>query len=263
MNSIILAVIIVAAIGLITGTCLAIASIVMKVPVDEKVEALNEVLPGANCGACGLSGCADYALAMANGTAEPGLCSPGGQECADACGKILGKTAELKAKTALVNCRGSYDFTDNKMIYEGINTCAASDLLAGGVASCRFGCIGMGDCMRACEYGAIKVCDGVAIINPKLCKGCSKCVVACPRSLITFVPLKKQAVIRCSNCDKGAGVTKICKIGCIGCRKCEKVCPAEAVSVTNFNATVNADKCIGCGLCVEACPRKLIDLIQV
>lgn len=261
MNTFILAVIIVAVIGIVAGIILAIASIVMAVPTDEKVDALKEALPGANCGACGFSGCSGYAEALANGSAELGLCSPGGEECANACGAILGKTASVEKKTAVVHCMGSYDVTSDKMNYDGIPTCAAAALISGGVSSCSFGCMGMGDCERACPYGAISICNGVAKVEPSLCKACSLCVKACPKGLISITPLKEQAVVRCSNCDKGAGVMKICKIGCIGCMKCVKVCESDAVKVTNFKATIDPSKCTACGKCVDACPRHIITML--
>lgn len=263
MDLIILAIIIVAVIGLVAGIGLSIASIVMAVPKDEKVEALTEALPGANCGACGFSGCAGYAEALAKGEAKLGLCSPGGEECVTACGEILGQTGSVEKKTALVHCVGSYDVTSDKMNYDGLQSCAAATFLAGGVSSCRFGCMGMGDCERACQFDAVKICNGVAIIEPEKCKGCSACVTACPKSLISLVPYKTQAIVRCSNLDKGASVMKICKVGCIGCMKCVKICEEGAIKVTNFNAKIDPDKCIGCGKCVDVCPRKIITMLEV
>lgn len=263
MNEILFGVIIVSAIGIIAGIGLAVASVIMAVPKDEKAEALLEVLPGANCGACGFSGCSGYAAALSKGEAKVGLCSPGGPDCAAACGEILGVSGNLEAKTALVHCMGSYDVTSDKMNYDGIQSCSAATFLAGGISSCRFGCMGMGDCQRACQYGAITLCDGVAIIDPHKCKGCSLCVAACPKNLISFVPMKKQAIVRCSNCDKGAGVVKICKVGCIGCMKCVKACEDGAVTVTDFKATVDPQKCTGCGKCAEVCPRNIITMLEI
>ena len=168
------------------------------------------MLPGANCGACGFSGCDGYAAALAHGEAKVGLCSPGGAECAEKISAYLGvDNASVEAKTALVHCLGSYDNTTDKVVYEGIQTCAAAVMVAGGIASCQYGCMGLGDCMRACQYGAISICNGVAKIDPHKCKGCSMCVAACPKHLISFVPLKSQAVLRCSNCDKGAMTNKV------------------------------------------------------
>ncbi len=255
-NSILLAVGIVAGIGLVLGVILAIVSAIMAVPKDEKVEALTEVLPGANCGACGYSGCEGYAKALASGEATLGKCSPGGEECVKALAEILGVAAtSVDAKTALVHCMGSDDNTTRKMEYQGIMTCRAAMTLHGGMNSCTYGCIGLGDCMNVCPYGAISLCNGVAHIEPSLCKGCSMCVAACPKKLISFVPVKDMAVVRCSNCQKGADAKKACKTACIGCKKCEKVCEVGAVKVENFKAAVDASKCTGCMKCVEACPQ--------
>lgn len=258
-----LPILIVAGIGLLAGIILAVASTVMAVPKNETAEALEEALPGANCGACGYSGCPGYALAMANGEATLGLCSPGGQETVDRCAEILGVAGgTVAAKTALVQCMGSYDHTSDKMDYDGIKSCAAANGFSGGIASCRFGCMGMGDCVAVCAYGAVSICNGVAKIDPAKCTGCSKCVKACPKALIDFVPLKKQAVVRCSSCDNAAGTMKVCKIGCIGCKKCEKICKFDAIHVKDFCATVDADACVGCGACIEACPRHVITLFE-
>lgn len=257
-------ILIVGIIGLLAGVILAVASIIMAVPKDETAEALEEILPGANCGACGFSGCSGYAAAMAKGEAKPGLCSPGGAETAQKCAELLGSGAvEVERKTALVRCLGSYDNTTDKMLYDGIESCAASTFLAGGVSSCRYGCLGMGDCVRACEYGAIEVCNGIAKINPHKCTGCSKCIDACPKRLIEFVSLKTQAVVRCTNCDKAKETMQVCKIGCIACKKCEKTCRFDAVHVADNLARVDPEKCTGCGECVEACPRDVISLLRV
>ena len=262
--NIITPIIIVGVIGLLAGVILAIASIVMAVPKDEKAEALEGVLPGANCGACGYSGCSGYAAAMAKGDAQPGLCSPGGPAVAKACGEILGSgDVAMEIKTAVVRCSGSHENTGNKMDYVGIPSCAAALPLAGGPADCRFGCMGLGDCVAVCEYGAVRVVNGMAKVDPLLCKACGKCVKACPKGLITLIPLKTQAVVRCSSCDKGKDVMKACKVGCIGCMKCVKTCPSDAIHVTDSLAQVDPDKCTGCGQCAEACPRHIIDMLRV
>ena len=255
-------VLIVGSIGILAGIILAIASIIMAVPKDEKAEALEEVLPGANCGACGYSGCSGYAAAMSKGEAEIGLCPPGGEAVSAACAKILGaESVSIERKTAIVSCMGTCDKTSDKMIYDGIKSCAAASALAGSITNCRFGCIGLGDCQNACEYDAISLCNGIALIDPNKCKACNKCVLACPKNLIQIAPLKTQAIVKCSNCDRGAFTMKACSVGCIGCMKCVKTCPVSAIEVKNFCATVDPTKCTGCGLCVEACPKKVIDML--
>lgn len=264
MNEILTPVLIVAGIGLLAGLILAVASIVMAVPKDEKAEAIRDMLPGANCGACGFSGCDGYAKALSSGEAKPGLCTVGGAPVAKTISEYLGCDAgDVEAKVALVHCLGSYDNTSDKVEYEGIATCAGAAIVAGGVASCQYGCMGLGDCVAACQYDAISVCNGVAKIDPARCRGCSMCVKACPKHLITFVPATKQAVVRCSNCDKGALTNKVCKIGCIGCMKCEKTCQHDAVHVVNSLAAVDPAKCVGCGDCVSACPRHCITMFEL
>lgn len=261
MNEIILAVAIIAGIGLIAGLGLAIASVVMAVPKDEKAEKLQEVLPGANCGACGFSGCAGYAAAMSKGEAKPGLCSPGGEECANTCAELLGVAAESgEKKTAVVMCMGSGDNTSKKLEYQGIGSCKAAAQLHNGGGACPFGCIGLGDCAAACEYDAITVCNGAAIVNSEKCKACGACVKACPHGLIELVPLKSSAIVRCSNKDKGALTRNACKTGCIGCMMCVKACEHDAVKVVDFNAVVDYSKCTGCGKCVDACKIGCIKL---
>lgn len=257
-------VLLVSGIGLIAGLILAVASILMAVPKDETAEAILEVLPGANCGACGFSGCSGYAQALAKGEAKPGLCAPGGQECAAQVAAILGTEAgEVERKAAVVACTGSLDVTHDKMIYDGIASCSAAAMVAGGPADCRFGCIGLGDCAAACPYGAIKVCNGLASIDTSRCKACGMCVAACPRHLIQLHPAKKQAKVLCSNCDKGAATMKVCDMGCIGCMKCVKTCEEGAIKVENFHATVDPEKCIGCGKCAEVCPRHVIQMLDI
>ena len=257
-------ILLVAGVGLLAGIILAVASIVMAVPKDEKAEAILEVLPGANCGACGFSGCAGYAAALAKGEAKVGLCSPGGADCATAIAAILGTEAgAMERKAAVVACTGTAEVTQERMIYDGIASCAAAAATAGGPGSCRFGCIGMGDCAAACPYGAIKVCNGLASIDTSRCKACGLCVAACPRHLIDLHPAKKQAKVLCSNCDKGASTMKACNLGCIGCMKCVKTCEEGAIAVDNFCAKVDPAKCIGCGKCVDACPRHVIQMLDV
>lgn len=259
MNQIIFPVMLVSGIGLIAGLILAIASAIMAVPNDEITEKIKDVLPGANCGACGFSGCEGYAKALSSGSAKTGLCAPGGSKTAESISKILGvKSEKIEYKTALVKCSGTYDNTRNKMIYQGIESCKAAAKLYGGASSCSYGCLGLGDCVKSCKYGAITICNGVAIIDPKKCKGCSMCITSCPKGLIKFVPLKMQSVVRCSNRDKGAKTKKACDVGCIGCMRCTKVCEFDAIKVENHVAMINPYKCTGCGKCIEICPQECI-----
>ncbi len=265
-TSILIAVAIVAGLGLLLGLGLAIASIVMAVPVDEKAEAIRECLPGANCGACGFSGCDGYAAAISKGiTKNTALCSPGGNDVAKEIAQIAGLEAgTVKPMAAVVMCQGTEKNCDSKMIYDGIISCEMAKQLFGGPKECVYGCIGYGDCVNACEYDAIHICNGVARVNTLACRACKQCVKACPNSLIKMMPLHEtKAAVLCKNLDKGALTRKECKAGCIGCMKCVKACEFEAIKVENFCAKIDATKCTGCGKCSESCPTGAIQLITL
>ncbi|MBR3988845.1 MAG: RnfABCDGE type electron transport complex subunit B [Clostridia bacterium] len=258
-NEILLAILIVSGIGLIIGVVLAIASVVLAVPTNEKIDAITSELPGANCGGCGFSGCEAYAKAIVAGEAEVNLCPVGGKEVAVKLGGIMGVEAgEVEQKVAVVRCMGSKDNTERRFYYQGSHNCTSATNLVGNLSSCVYGCMGLGDCMKVCPYGAIEVCNGVARIISENCRGCGMCANACPKGLIALVPVKEQALVRCQNFHKGAMTRKDCNVGCIGCMKCVKVCEEGAVEVQNFHALVDPKKCTACGKCVVACPRGCI-----
>ena len=266
MNPILLAVIIVAGIGLISGLGLAVAAKFMAVPVDENAENIQAVLPGANCGACGFSGCSGYAAALAEGkTKNTALCAPGGTEVSKQIAEITGLAAgEVLPSAAVVLCQGNYHNTGDKIVYSGAKTCKMANQLYGGPKDCSYGCIGFGDCIEACEYGAIHICDGVARVNPLLCRACTKCVKACPKQLIEMMPLHEaKAAVLCANKDKGAVTRKLCKTGCIACTRCVKACPEGAIAITDTCAEVDYSKCTACGKCAEVCPTKSIQMIDL
>lgn len=252
-------IIIVVVIGLVAGLILSIASIVFAVPVDEKQEAVRECLPGANCGACGFSGCDGYAKALVEGTTELGLCSPGGPDVAEECAEILGMSVSgMDRKVAMVKCGGHCDNTSLKMEYHGLESCQAISMMYGGDSSCTYGCLGHGDCVAVCPEDAIEICNGLAIVNPAKCVACGLCVKACPKQIIDIVPEKITQHVRCKNTDKGADTRKACKVGCIGCMKCEKNCEFDAIHVVNNNASIDYSKCTNCGKCKEVCPVNAI-----
>lgn len=260
INAILIPVAIVAGIGVIAGAGLSIASALLAVPKDERAEAVLEKLPGANCGACGYSGCSGYAAALASGEAKNGLCAPGGEAAAKEIAAVLGIDAgSVEKKVAVVHCLGTYDNTSDKIEYQGVNSCAAAMQLYGGVSSCAFGCVGLGDCAAACPYGAINVCNGVARVSPELCKACGLCVKTCPKGIISLEPAGKAAVF-CSSRVKGGETRKVCKAGCIGCMKCTKVCEHGAITVTDFCASVDSSKCVDCGKCTQVCPAHIVKL---
>ncbi|HBQ63638.1 MAG TPA: ferredoxin, partial [Clostridiales bacterium] len=196
---------IIGVLGLGFGLILAYVSKRFDVPVDPRVEQVRKILPGANCGACGYSGCDAYAVAVVYGQAAPTLCTVGGDPVAREMGAIMGVTVQDKgAKKARVLCKGTPERSRRKYGYEGIESCAAASLLYGGSMECPYGCLGIGDCVKACQFGAIRVVDGVAFIDEEKCTACAMCVASCPKGIIRMVKQGVAATTRCSNRDKGA-----------------------------------------------------------
>ena len=260
MTSIFMAVAVVAGIGLIAGVGLAVAAIVMHIPGDERVEKLTEALPGANCGACGYAGCAGYAEAVAAGAAT-NLCTPGSDRVAKALAEIMGVEAQVVApRKALVRCNGTHANCRQSFEYHGEQSCAAACLLYSGQKQCNYGCLGLGDCAKACPHEAIYFEDGVARMDAARCVGCSLCAAACPKNIIVMKETVGKAINRCCNEAPGAVARKQCSAACIGCRLCAKNCPEQAITMENNLAHVIPEKCVGCGLCISKCPTNSLIL---
>jgi len=246
--------------GLLFGAGLAYASKKFGVETDPKVEKIRQVLPGANCGACGYPGCDGFAAAVAAGSAPANGCTAGGAAVAENIGKILGVAVNSQQrKIARVLCQGGCDNAIDKYHYEGIRDCVAASLVSGGPKGCEFGCMGLGSCVRACPFDAIYINEkGIAEVDEDKCTGCGKCVEACPKSLIELIPESSQVRVLCISKDKGKDVKAVCKVGCIGCRICEKACRFDAIHVEDNIAKIDYDKCVNCMVCAEKCPTNAI-----
>lgn len=259
MNSIIMAVIVVGGIGLLFGCLLAYASIIFEVKKDPRIDEITEVLPGANCGACGYAGCSAFASAVAEGKAPVNGCAVGKDAVAQKVADIMGAKAEkVERKVAKILCNGTCGNAAEKYEYFGADSCIAAAKLAGGPKTCPTGCLGLGSCADVCQFGAISIIDGVAVVDEDKCTGCGQCSKTCPKQLIELVPAKNKHFVLCKNTDKGALTSKYCTVGCIGCKICEKNCPTGAVTVENNFARIDYSKCIDCGVCAEKCPKKVI-----
>jgi len=247
--------------GVVFGVGLAFAAQKFHVATDPRVDRAHELLPGADCGACGFAGCRGYAEALIKEGAAPDLCRPGGPETAKVLAALLGLAHEEKARqVAILKCRGRKVGT--RFDYVGIASCAAAALFQNGPKACEYGCLGMGDCARACPVGAIVMENGFPRIVETRCIACGICTRVCPKGLFAIRPVDKFVHVACSSHDRGLVVTKVCGLGCIGCRKCEKVCPADAIHVTDNLAEVDVNKCTNCKECVKACPTGVITDFQ-
>lgn len=260
MTGILTAAAVVGIVGIFIGLFLGVAGIKFRVEVDEKEEAVLSVLPGNNCGGCGFAGCAGLAAAIAKGEAEVNACPVGGDAVGKKIAEIMGVSAGSSVKkVAYVHCKGDCDKANQDYDYYGVKDCRMLSFVPnGGPKSCNSGCLGFGTCAQVCPFDAIKVENGVAVVDKEKCKACGKCIDVCPKHLISLIPYEAKQVVACSSTDKGPVTMKACSVGCIGCGICVKACPKEAIKVENFHAIIDHEKCVGCGLCEQKCPKKAI-----
>ena len=246
--------------GALFGVILAVAAIKFRVEVNPKVEQIFEALPGANCGACGKPGCLGFAEALVKGDAEPNGCAPGGSKISRIIAEILGiEVQEAEKHVALIHCAGGNNVGE-KYIYDGIPTCKAATMIAGGHVGCGYGCLSFYDCIESCRFDAIEIRreDGLPVVDPEKCVACGACLKACPKNLIDFVPAAKKVHVMCSNPEKGKAVSSVCKIGCIGCTRCTKSCTDEAFYMEEGLARIDYSKSRDCAEAVKSCPVNVI-----
>ena len=248
--------------GLLFGIILSIAYEKLKVEVDERVEEIGEILPQANCGACGYPGCSGYAQAVVDGVADLTLCSPGGPEVMKKIAEILGQSVEIPDVKIVTRALCGRDLNNHKMKYEydGIKDCSSAVLLGGGgPLTCTYGCIGLESCMAVCQFDAISFNEKhLPVVDPEKCTKCMACVKECPKDLFVLTPSTKKVHVLCSSKDKGAEVRKYCDVGCIACKLCEKNCAYDAIHVVDNIAIIDYEKCVECGVCVHKCPKNTI-----
>jgi Na+-translocating ferredoxin:NAD+ oxidoreductase RNF subunit RnfB len=236
-----------------------------KIFEDPRIDEVQAILPAANCGGCGFAGCRNMAEALVKADSFEGLnCPVGGSSVMAEAAMILGKAAPVVDPTvAVLLCQGTPEFRPRTSQYDGASDCRISHNLYSGDTDCSYGCLGKGDCERACKFDALQMdtATGLPVIIDDKCVSCGACVKACPRHLIE---LRKKArkdrkiYVSCSNCDKGGPARRACKVACIACNKCVKVCEFNAITIENNLAYINAHKCTFCRKCVAECPTNAI-----
>jgi electron transport complex protein RnfB len=249
----------------LSGVILYLVARRFKVYEDPRIDEVQAVLPAANCGGCGFAGCRNLAEALVKADTFEGLnCPVGGASVMAEAARILGKTAPVVDPTvAVLLCNGSPESRPRTSQYNGASDCRISHSLYIGETDCSYGCLGNGDCERACAFDALHMnpVTGLPVIIDDKCVSCGACVKACPRHLIE---LRKKAkkdrkiYVACSNCDKGGPARRACKVACIACNKCFKVCEFNAITIENNLAYIDAFKCTFCRKCVTECPTDAI-----
>jgi len=245
-------------ISLLAGLVLFAASKKFAVLENPLIDEVEEMLPAANCGGCGLTGCRSFAEEIVNTKNTALNCPVAGDSVMKSIAEKIGVELPTGPKmVARVMCSGGKN-SKREGEYQGIISCSAVSVTNMVDLVCPYGCMGYGDCLDACPFGCIEIIDGIAVINEDSCTGCGLCIKTCPRNLIVFTPKDKQTFVACSSLDKGAAIKGYCSVGCIGCKLCVKACEYDAIDYTPFLATINTDKCTECGACVEKCPVNVI-----
>ena len=268
MDFIFMAVIVLGAIGLVSAIVLFIVSKKFAVKEDPRLAEVSSLLPQANCGGCGYPGCGGMADALVKGADAGSLdglyCPVGGQEMMGQIADLLGMAiANSEPMVAVVRCNGTCVNRPRIAEYSGLRTCSAINACGAGETACGYGCLGCGDCVSACQFGAISINQetGIAEVDEDKCTSCGACVKACPRHIIELRkkgPKNRRVYVSCVNKDKGPIAMKACKVSCIGCGKCEKECAFGAITVEGNVAYIDHTKCRLCRKCVKVCPRNAI-----
>lgn len=254
-------------VGSFFGVALAAAARRFHVPVDPAIEAVRDNLPSANCGACGFAGCQSYAeKVVADPEVAPSLCTPGGKEVAVSISELTGKiVGEIKEEVATLRCAGTKLVAFEQAAYQGIRSCAAAALAFGGPKACKYGCLGLGDCIQACAFDAIVATEhGIVAIDADQCTGCGLCVVACPKATIEMTPRQHRVILACTTKDKAKNVKSACTVGCTQCLQCIRKCPAKAIDFDDQGIiSVDHPACRAYGsacneICVEVCPTYIL-----
>ncbi len=265
MNLILISLITLGLVGAVSSIILFFTAQKFHVFEDTRINDVEEALPSANCGGCGFPGCRAFAEACVKAETMDGLnCPVGGAPTMENVANILGRTVVAAAPTvAVVRCGGTCDHRPRMNEYDGVQHCFIAHNLYSGETGCSFGCLGLGDCEVSCEFDAIKVNPLTKLpeVDEDKCTSCGACVKACPKLLIELRkkgPKSRRIYVSCRNEDRGPIAKKSCDVSCIACTKCEKVCPHEAITISNNLAFIHDDKCKLCRKCVEVCPTNAI-----
>ena len=252
-------------IALLFATIIFFVEKKFKVIEDPRIDQIQEILPGANCGGCGYAGCRNFAEAIVKaGNMDTLFCPVGGNEVSKKAASVLGiEVVEKAPQLAVVRCNGSFANAPQKARYEGAISCFFAHNLFSGESGCPFGCLGCGDCVAACTFDAIYMNpeSGLPTVIDDKCTSCGACVKACPRGIIELRnkgPKGKRIFVSCINKEKGAVARKNCSVACIGCGKCVKTCPHEAITLVDNLAYIDYEKCKLCRKCVTECPTGAI-----
>jgi len=204
------------------GVSLAVAHRFLRVEEDPRLEVLEEMLPGSNCGACGEAGCRAFAETLVTGVNKPSKCTVSSPEAIETIAAFLGVEAGKEEKrVARLHCAGGIGEARQIAEYEGYESCRAAHLVGGGGKGCAWGCLGLGDCMEACTFDAIRMnADRLPVVAVNKCTACGDCVEVCPRDLFEIMPVSHALIVQCNAPLAGDDARAVCRVACDGCGRC-------------------------------------------
>ncbi len=258
---ILLAIAILGGVGLVFGGLIAAAYRRLRVYEDPRIDAVAAMLPNANCGACGLPGCRAFAEQAVAGTIQPAQCTVSNAEGIAGIAAFLGVDAGTAVKrVARLHCAGGSDVAFARAEYRGVRTCAAAAAVASGAKGCAWGCLGLGDCARVCDFDAIAMNDmGLPVVDVDKCTACGDCVDACPKDLFTIMPVDHHLLVQCRNLRVGDDILEDCRVACTACGKCVVDAAVGLVSVATGVAVIDYSKVeLEDPRAVERCPTGAI-----
>ena len=235
---------ILAGVGIVFAVFIAVAYATLRVEEDPRIDTVTAMLPGANCGACGLPGCRNFAEKAVAGDVQPAACNVIDAAGASAIAAFLGVDAgQANKRVARLLCAGGTNVATWRAEYRGVETCGAASVVAGGGKACTWGCLGFGDCKVACSFDAIEMNEfGLPVVNVAKCTACGDCVSACPKGLFEIIPLDQKLIVQCRSQVEGDGILAACAVGCTACGKCVLDAAPGLVTIERGVARVHYEK---------------------
>lgn len=233
---------IVMGLGLLFSTILAISYKKLKVYEDPRIDRVEAMLPGANCGACSMPGCRAFAEVVVKGELQPSKCTVSSEEALDRIANYLGVEAGDAVKmVARILCAGGRDEAHNRADYKGgLSTCRGEAVVAGGPKDCNWGCLGLGDCATICDFDAIRMGeDALPHVDPSKCTACGDCVEICPKDLFQLMPIEHKLIVQCKSLLEGTAATDKCSVACNACGRCAADAAPGLIEIRNGLARIN------------------------
>jgi len=261
----------VAAIAYLAGLCVSLAAVLafanrrLYVWEDPRIDSVTDMLPGANCGACGVPGCRAFAEQVVGGSVQPGQCPVGGAETASAVASFLGVDAgSTERMVARLLCAGGSDVADQYGTYDGYESCRAAATIAGGAKGCTYGCLGLADCEVACTFDALRMAEnGLPVVDFDLCTGCGDCVTACPKDLFEMYPVRRQLLVQCKSLLEGDQALEVCRVACTGCGICVSDAPDRLMRMENTLPVIDASQTnLETPIATYRCPTSAIAWVE-